>query len=149
MEINNNPQGHFNQSGFMMMRLHEIFQRIDILTPIMFEFDWARKEYHYNDILNDLCSASLYLSAKLKGEELEQLKDLRKKTRETIRNNYPIKIIKSNTLDGVKSDTRKDLEGRDNISDALFLFRMELERLMDEHNIGNPSKQSPTKASIT
>ena len=138
----------YNQAGYGERRKDEGLTRVDRLSINPFLFNQDTNAWNYEIIFNDLKTILLTISPKLKPDELTTILKLKETIRGAIRY-LPIFTTAINiTMKGKEKSNRINYQNRDTITDLLFLFRLNIEKLMDKHGFGNPSKEDPTKAII-
>lgn len=142
METNNSlpDKASFNQAVFQQVRIDKIIKRLDDCDINPIYFNPFLKQYNYEIIFNDLNSLFKTISAKLKKEEGTKLLELRQQIKNLFVTSPPFEMNYENY---------KPLFNKENwelINDKLFLFRIELEKLMDIHGFGNPTKDNPHNA---
>jgi len=132
----------FNQAAFQQSRLHDLFSRIDQLDGNIFLVDIDTGNWRFESIFNHLNSVVTTISPKLKATELKFLGSYRRYIRDYMELK-PIfidsKHISFNGKGGGKSPHN---ENRNKISDLLFDYRIQVEKLMDLHGLSNPNKES-------
>lgn len=140
----------FNQAGYSQIRIHELFLRVDRLSinPLFLNQEFS--SYNYEIIFRDLCSVFSTISSKLNQTELDNLMDLRKELRELITTKPAFESSGFRDKYGkTKNGVKFQPDNWEEINDKLFLFRLNLEKDMDKHGFGNPSKKDINKAAIT
>ena len=139
MEDTNTPdKASFNQAQYQQVRLNELLLRMDRRWTNPQFYDSNAHEYNYIIIANDLFSLFVTISSKLTKQEIEEMIKAKDEITELI-----------STTPFVKQCSRGQLFSPGNlktINDKMFLFRMKLERLMDIHGFGNPTKDDPRKS---
>jgi len=132
----------FNQAGYSQIRIHELFSRIDRLSinPLFMNQDFG--SYNYEIIFRDLCSVFTTISSKLHETELEEVLKLRNEIKTLIKSNPAFIMQGVRDLYGNKKQSMKFNNGDwEIINDKLFFLRLKLEKQMDKHGFGNPSKK--------
>jgi len=145
----NRGEVSFNQAGYSQMRLHELFLRIDRLSinPLLFDEDFRCNNYEV--IFRDLCSVFSTISSKLTNSEIEEIIEMRNEISISIRHEPVFNSCQSvDRYGGKKKEIKFNVINWDKINDKLFFFRLKLEKQMDKHGFGNPSKKSPSSAVI-
>ncbi len=69
VEEKENSKGEFNQAGFIMMRLHDLFRMNDMLACSPLAIDPATNEYSYKIMFANLVSVYSTVSAKFDEKE--------------------------------------------------------------------------------
>lgn len=146
--ISGGREGQFNQAFFQQERLHELFQRIDRLSLILFELSDRIRAWNYDLVFRDLNTVLLTIGSKLGDTEIKELGKKKEELRKLIRNNPAFNTGFNSSFSGVRRYSNPNYENQDKISDELFLFRLLIENAMDKHNLSNPSKLNPSKAAI-
>lgn len=138
-------QASFNQALPMMIRLNNIFARIDSLSTMPTLQNPATGVYNYEIIANDLSSAFQTISSKLKPEEKEMMQEKMEIIVNSIMYDSPNKI-QYDYCNKPKKAFYPQLWF--NLNKLFMDFRLELERLQEAHGLGNPSKYDPTKSAV-
>jgi len=136
-------KAEFNQAFFQQKRMDDMLGLVDRLSIDIFMFNYETNSYHYELIFASLTSVLSTISAKLTPKESIDIKEQRKKIRKFLLNNP---IFKTNIDARNKKTMTIYTKNKDELSDLLFNYRWEIERLMDVHEFGNPSKKDPTRA---
>ena len=150
MEINNLGGGdaQFNQAAFQQARLDKLFSMIDVMSVDLFSKDIITGRLCYELVFNNLNSVLSTISPKLtKGtKEKPGELDLLEKFRDIIRGNIEIrniyKKLNKSSFASTMDVLSPDLDNRNIISDLLFKYRIEIERVMDIHGLANPNKEA-------
>lgn len=142
MEYEKNIEASFNQAMYQQRRIDEILSRVDTVSsnPLIF----YTNDGAYKILFNDLCSVFLTISAKLTEEELNEMMKLKS----LIIKAMAIKPVFLKRQTKMYSGNQICLD-RDNwgvLEELLTIFRLNLERLMDHHGLGNPNKDDPRYA---
>ena len=132
----------FNQAAFQQARLHELFSSLDGLSIDIFLIDMNTGKWRFESVFNYLNSIVTTISPKLTSKELKMLISFRKLIRDYIELKPIFTDIKNASFNGSSGDRKPNLENRNKLSDLLFEYRIEIEKLMDIHGLSNPNKES-------
>lgn len=139
MENNFGNQAQFNQAFYQQTRIHDILRRVDILSTNPMQFNQSFGDYNYNVIQRDLINCFLTISAKCTTKEIEDM-EKKRKLMEYIQSKHPVRFRGNNNERLINKTSLS-------ILNQLFIeYRIEVERLMDIHGLGNPNKDDPNKA---
>lgn len=137
-------EAQFNQASFQQSRINELLLRIDRLSINLLEVnDEFSNSYNYEIVFNDLKSVYFTISAKLPSEEKTEVKDIIKFIHENIEAR-PVWTFR--IQQGMEGSRTKQFFNKKNwnvLRDSIYDFRILLERLMDIHGYGNPTKSDP------
>jgi len=136
----------FNQAGYYQIRIHELFQRVDRLSINPLRYDPVFDAYGYDIIFRDLNSIFLTISSKLNTNEFQKVISIKNDINKFFKENklYETKLISD--LYNQKRVSVLNNSKWEELSQLLFDYRLIIEKMIDVHGLGNPSKSSPTKA---
>jgi len=144
MDNNISPdKASFNQAQYQQIRINDIILRMDRLGINPCSLNPDLHEWNYIIIANDLFSLLATISSKMTSKEKEDM--IKKKEEITnLINTKPYSKKGFNEYGNkIKIFSPKNFQA---INNKLFLFRLDLELLMDVHGFGNPSKDDPRKS---
>ncbi len=134
--------GVYNQAAFQQARINEIFKKIDDCSIDMFAMEPMSGNWLYELIFNNLNTVLSIVSPKLTDDELSTLI----KFKDIVRSNIEIRKIydfnSSINFSGSSGAPTPNLKNRNKITDILFEYRIQIEKVMDIHNLSNPSRES-------
>ena len=148
MDNNYGSEATFNQAGYAMRRIDEIFSRVDRLSVNLFIWNRELSCWNYDIVFRDLNSVYSTVYPKLTPDEEEDGERYRTLIRDTIRIQPPFQNVCESSFEGETSRSEPNHKNQDTITDLLFMYRNYIEVSMDKHGLANPSKKDPTKSAI-
>jgi len=131
----------YNQAALQQSRINKIFEHIDSMSVDMFTMDVITGNWYYKLIYNNLNSLLSTISPKLDSEELNVLQNLMRIIRGNIEVRPIFTIHGSIQFNGNGNKPTPNVKNRNALSDLLFEYRLEIERVMDKHGLSNPNKE--------
>jgi hypothetical protein len=144
----NEPINHeiasFNQAQLQQLRIHDLFREIDLAFSNLFTMLYSQNGDcipAFNLAFNNLCSVFLTCSVKMTDKDFEEINDIREEI---------INIFDEENLYEITHPLSKKFslsgESKKLIEEKMFMFRREVEKILDKYGYGNPSKEDQSKA---
>lgn len=125
----------FNEAAFIMRRLNNLQDRMNLLRSNIISFNEELNDYNYHVFFNDTCSLLSETWAKLDEDERKDCEKIRNLLKEAFNKTPP---HKRKVVLG-KSEIKFDKKTWDIIEDVLFTFERKVKCYMDKHGMGNPN----------
>ena len=133
----------FDQKAFSQLRIHQLNERINFHFASPFSESTEFGIMAYEVCFNDLLSLLSTIYSKLSREESEKVLNLQ----EDLTKIMGKKISSSHLRRYGRPQQVRSQAICNEIRKSLFLFRLEIEKLMEAHGF-NPSKPDPRKAVV-
>lgn len=152
-KINDNIENKasFNQAHFQQLRLHELFLIIDRASINYLNYAEEFECYNYEIVFNNLCSILSTISVKLNDTEKKDVDNIEESISKLLEEN-PI-YFSYNHKPKISLPSKKTIifnkESWFKLRKLLTNYRRKIEKLMDSHGYGNPTKADPSKAVIS
>jgi len=150
ISLSPSEKASYNQANLYQLRTHEIFSRINRLSTNPKVFNEEIGAYNFEIIYRDLGSILSTISSKLNSKESENISKKKKAIKDFLISNPPFKFKhNASNYSGMKKKLQLNYKNFVELEDKLFSFRLSIEKLMDIHEFGNPSKEDPTSSVVT
>ena len=149
LSLNSSEKASYNQANLYQLRTHELFSRINRLSTNPREFNEQIGAYNFEIIFRDLSSVLSTISCKLKTDERKTILTRKKAIKNFLILNPPFNFrFTASNYRGSKKKLKLDYKNLLELEELLFSFRLSIEKLMDIHEFGNPSKEDPTASVV-
>lgn len=142
MDYEINKEAQYNQASYQQLRINDLLQLIDRASINPLAQDQSIGVYNYQLIFNNLNSLFITTHAKYTEEELKEVQEMKKELQNFINTN-PIFQQRLDPRDSSRRTIVFQTAKWNTLWDMILNYRMKIEKLMDVHGFGNPTKEDP------